>query len=203
MSARRHGAVAPTSTTPTAASVACGRHGAGRGRGARQRHEAGRRHGAARDASVLALVWPKGVRLPVAMKAGQTISLARGALIPSMTDVQLPGDQPIDLRPSVNGVQGRNWAVAPMLARARRRWSSAAHGRRRPRLGRPPRAPIRRRVARSFWPTRMPSNLTPRQFAVEPWSGQGLFRWRARKSRSTRGTASCSFGRNVASNRTA
>ncbi|RQO62969.1 hypothetical protein DBV14_03025 [Variovorax sp. KBW07] len=75
------------------------------------------------DASVLALVWPKGVRMPTAMKAASTIALPRGALIPSMTDVQLPNDEPVNLRPMVNGVQGRNWAVAPMLGQGASSWS--------------------------------------------------------------------------------
>ncbi|QFZ84924.1 filamentous hemagglutinin N-terminal domain-containing protein [Variovorax paradoxus] len=75
------------------------------------------------EASVQALVWPKGVRLPVAMKADGTIALARGALIPSMTDVQLPGDAAVNLRPEVDGVQGRNWAVAPMLGQGATSWS--------------------------------------------------------------------------------
>ncbi|WP_256327167.1 filamentous haemagglutinin family protein [Variovorax sp. EL159] len=75
------------------------------------------------DASVQALVWPKGVRMPVAMKADGTIALSRGALIPSMTDVQLPNDEAINLRPVVDGVQGRNWAVAPMLGQGASSWS--------------------------------------------------------------------------------
>ncbi|QOF76402.1 filamentous haemagglutinin family protein [Variovorax sp. 38R] len=75
------------------------------------------------EASVQAMVWPKGVRLPVAMKADGTIALARGALIPSMTDVQLPGDAAVNLRPEVDGVQGRNWAVAPMLGQGATSWS--------------------------------------------------------------------------------
>jgi filamentous hemagglutinin family protein len=75
------------------------------------------------DASVLALVWPKGVRMPTAMKAASTISLLRGALIPSMTDVELPNDEAVNLRPVVDGVQGRNWAVAPMLGQGASSWS--------------------------------------------------------------------------------
>ncbi|RIX81993.1 filamentous haemagglutinin family protein [Acidovorax cavernicola] len=75
------------------------------------------------EASVQALVWPKGVRMPVAMKTDGTIALARGALIPSMTDVQLPNDAAVNLRPEVDGVQGRNWAVAPMLGQGATSWS--------------------------------------------------------------------------------
>ncbi|OEZ32230.1 filamentous haemagglutinin family protein [Variovorax boronicumulans] len=75
------------------------------------------------EASVQAMVWPKGVRLPVAMKADGTIALARGAVIPSLTDVQLPNDAAVNLRPEVDGVQGRNWAVAPMLGQGATSWS--------------------------------------------------------------------------------
>jgi len=39
----------------------------------------------------------------------------RGSRIPSMTAVQLPEGLPVNLRPVVDGAQGRNWAVAPML----------------------------------------------------------------------------------------
>ncbi|MCR6476351.1 filamentous hemagglutinin family protein [Variovorax sp. ZS18.2.2] len=74
-------------------------------------------------AGVAALTWPKGVALPVEMNTtGQTV-LARGSLIPSLTTIELPGDQPINLRPSVNGVQGRNWAVAPMLGEGATSWN--------------------------------------------------------------------------------
>ncbi|ODU17719.1 MULTISPECIES: filamentous hemagglutinin family protein [Variovorax] len=74
-------------------------------------------------AGVAALTWPKGVALPVYMTTtGQTV-LARGSLIPSTTVVELPGGQPVNLRPSVNGVQGRNWAVAPMLGEGATSWS--------------------------------------------------------------------------------
>ncbi|QNK66562.1 filamentous haemagglutinin family protein [Variovorax sp. PAMC26660] len=75
------------------------------------------------EASVQALVWPKGVRLPVALKADSTIALPRGALIPSMTVVELPNDEAVNLRPVVDGIQGRNWAVAPMLGQGASSWS--------------------------------------------------------------------------------
>lgn len=74
------------------------------------------------SADVAALTWPKGVALPVDMTTtGQTL-LARGSLIPSSTLIELPGDQPVNLRPSVNGAQGRNWAVAPMLGEGATSW---------------------------------------------------------------------------------
>lgn len=75
------------------------------------------------SAAVGALTWPKGVALPVAMTVTQPVTLARGSLIPSMTEVQLPGDKPIDLRPTTDGAQGRNWAVAPMLGEGSTSWS--------------------------------------------------------------------------------
>ncbi|WP_447778208.1 filamentous haemagglutinin family protein [Variovorax boronicumulans] len=74
------------------------------------------------EAAVGALTWPKGVALPVAMSLANPLQLARGSLIPSMTLLELPGDQPINLRPETNGVQGRNWAVAPMLGEGATSW---------------------------------------------------------------------------------
>jgi filamentous hemagglutinin family protein len=73
-------------------------------------------------AAVDALTWPKGVKLPVEMTVTAPVALAQGSLIPSMTWVELPGDLPINLRPSVNGAQGRNWAVAPMLGEGASSW---------------------------------------------------------------------------------
>ncbi|WP_432730012.1 filamentous haemagglutinin family protein [Variovorax sp. W6] len=73
-------------------------------------------------ADVAALTWPKGVVLPVTMTTTGQTRLARGSLIPSLTSVELPGDLPIDLRPSANGAQGRNWAVAPMLGEGATSW---------------------------------------------------------------------------------
>ncbi|WP_175626465.1 MULTISPECIES: filamentous haemagglutinin family protein [Oxalobacteraceae] len=75
------------------------------------------------SADVAALVWPKGYKLPVAMSASIAIKLARGALIPAMTRVELLDDKPINLRPEVNGVQGANWALAPMLGKGASSWS--------------------------------------------------------------------------------
>ncbi|MNJ94560.1 Heme/hemopexin-binding protein precursor [compost metagenome] len=75
------------------------------------------------SADVAALVWPKGYKLPVAMAASSAITLARGALIPAMTRVELLDDKAINLRPEVNGVQGANWALAPMLGKGASSWS--------------------------------------------------------------------------------
>lgn len=89
--------------------------------------EAGMRLGAGTAlrgaAQVGALTWPKGVALPVEMTTTAQVNLARGSLIPSMTFVELPGDQPINLRPAANGAQGRNWAVAPMLGEGATSWN--------------------------------------------------------------------------------
>ena len=74
------------------------------------------------DAAVAALTWPKGVRLPVQMSVTAAFQLARGSLIPANTVLELPGNQPIELRPSTGGVQGRNWAVAPMLPEGVESW---------------------------------------------------------------------------------
>ncbi|MCW5298901.1 filamentous hemagglutinin N-terminal domain-containing protein [Herbaspirillum lusitanum] len=74
------------------------------------------------DADVAALTWPKGVALPVDMTASSSVALARGALIPAMTKVELLNDEPVSLRPANGGVQGRNWAVAPMLGQGSSSW---------------------------------------------------------------------------------
>jgi filamentous hemagglutinin family protein len=74
-------------------------------------------------ASFAALTWPRGVKLPVAMATTGPITLARGSLIPSTTKLELVGDAPVQLRPAdANGVQGRNWAVAPMLGEGATSW---------------------------------------------------------------------------------
>jgi filamentous hemagglutinin family protein len=75
------------------------------------------------DAGVAALLWPKGVALPTDLSASTTITLARGSLIPSMTKVELPNDAAVSLRPEIDGVQGRNWAIAPMLGAGSTSWS--------------------------------------------------------------------------------
>lgn len=74
------------------------------------------------DAAVAAMTWPKDVPLPVQMVTSGHITLARGSLIPSTTNVQLVNDAPVDLRSTVNGRQGANWAVAPMLGEGATSW---------------------------------------------------------------------------------
>ncbi|HHG5082502.1 TPA: filamentous hemagglutinin family protein [Pseudomonas aeruginosa] len=96
--------------------------------------EAGSRLGAgtllAAPASVQAMIWPAGVPLPSVEASGNTLllngelALARGALIPSQTDVVLSGDaSSIELRPSDGTRQGRNWALAEMLPAGSQSWS--------------------------------------------------------------------------------
>ncbi|RQG44882.1 hemagglutinin [Pseudomonas aeruginosa] len=96
--------------------------------------EAGSRLGAgtllAAPASVQAMTWPAGVPLPSVEASGNTLllngelTLARGALIPSQTDVVLSGDaSSIELRPSDGTRQGRNWALAEMLPAGSQSWS--------------------------------------------------------------------------------
>lgn len=96
--------------------------------------EAGSRLGAgtllAAPASVQAMTWPAGVPLPSVEASGNTLllngelALARGALIPSQTDVVLSGDaSSIELRPSDGTRQGRNWALAEMLPAGSQSWS--------------------------------------------------------------------------------
>ncbi len=74
------------------------------------------------ETAIDALVWPKGIALPVQMVTTGPVALARGSLIPSTTKVELVGDTPVDLRPADGGVQGRNWAVAPMLGAGATSW---------------------------------------------------------------------------------
>ncbi|MEW6641755.1 MAG: filamentous hemagglutinin family protein [Pseudomonadota bacterium] len=71
------------------------------------------------DAAVAALTWPQGVKLPIQMAITAQVPLARGALIPSMTDVRLLNGQTVDLR---GGAGSRNWAVAPMLPAGTPSW---------------------------------------------------------------------------------
>ncbi len=79
------------------------------------------------DAALRAFTWPKGVALAAALTASAGIDLARGALIPSQTYIELPGHQPINLRPAgSDGKQGRNWALAPMLGAGATAWSLTA-----------------------------------------------------------------------------
>ncbi|MEB0207189.1 filamentous haemagglutinin family protein [Pseudomonas sp. CCC3.1] len=83
---------------------------------------------------LLAMLWPKGVPLPALYQAldpsrnvvtlDGNITLARGSLIPTGTDVKLVGNvDSIKLRPEVAGRQGKNWAISPMLAEGSQSWS--------------------------------------------------------------------------------
>ena len=93
------------------------------------------------DAGVKAMTWPAGVPLPFpsgtvsdnfdglgrvngVVLAG-SLKLAKGAIIPAETLVVLPGDATsVNLRPAdADGNQGRNLALAPMLAPGSQSWS--------------------------------------------------------------------------------
>ncbi|WP_232311081.1 filamentous haemagglutinin family protein, partial [Herbaspirillum autotrophicum] len=73
-------------------------------------------------AGLTAMTWPKGIPLPPALiQLNGDKALATGALIPSGTDVKLPGGAAsVALRPEV---AGRLWAIAPMLAEGSQSWS--------------------------------------------------------------------------------
>lgn len=86
------------------------------------------------DTLLKAMTWPKGVPLPGNFQAPNsalnvvTLSadtvLARGALIPSGTNVKLlAGVESIQLRTDVTGSKNRQWAIAPMLAEGSQSWS--------------------------------------------------------------------------------
>ncbi|MCT9813140.1 filamentous hemagglutinin family protein [Acidovorax sp. Be4] len=64
-----------------------------------------------------ATFWPAGVALPMNLTLSQPLALAKGAIVPSETDVVLPGGAVmVNLRPAdAQGSQGRTWALAPML----------------------------------------------------------------------------------------
>lgn len=71
--------------------------------------------------------WPAGVALPAALTLSNAVTLKRGALIPSMTSIQLAGDLPVNLRPvDADGRQARNWAVAAMLPEGTTSWDLTA-----------------------------------------------------------------------------
>lgn len=73
-------------------------------------------------ASVGSLIWPKGVPLVTKVTLAVSKVLPRGALLPSGTDVKLPGGvESVALRDA--GHQGKNWAIAPMLAEGSQSWS--------------------------------------------------------------------------------
>ncbi|WP_447774140.1 filamentous haemagglutinin family protein [Variovorax boronicumulans] len=71
------------------------------------------------------LTWPRGVPLPgLSVLLAGNLALPTGALIPSMTDVKLPGDAvSVPLRSATGGRMGRNWAVAAMLPEGSLSWS--------------------------------------------------------------------------------
>ena len=79
------------------------------------------------------VTWPAGIALPTLadaafhvnqVKLATAVTLPRGGLIPSGTNVQLEaGVEYVDLRPAVNGVQGQAWAIAPMLPEGSQSWS--------------------------------------------------------------------------------
>lgn len=74
-------------------------------------------------ADVAAHTWPAGVPLPSELRLAASTPLPRGALIPSMALVKLPGGTPVKLRPSdSDGRQGRNWALAQMLPEGTTSW---------------------------------------------------------------------------------
>lgn len=57
------------------------------------------------------------------MRTAREVELKVGAYIPSLTKVELPGNGPVNLRPAdAGGNQGRNWALAPMLAEGTTSW---------------------------------------------------------------------------------
>lgn len=87
------------------------------------------------DTALGAMTWPAGVQLPGqptasvngnnpdVVKLSDAVTLLKGSLIPSMTDLKL-GGQNIELRAvGVDNIQGRNWAVAQMLPEGSQSWS--------------------------------------------------------------------------------
>jgi filamentous hemagglutinin family protein len=86
------------------------------------------------DTALRAFTWPKGVALPnIAggylasnnlLTLNGNLALGSGALIPSGTNVLLPGGvDSVELRPEVAGRQGALWGIAPMLAEGSQSWS--------------------------------------------------------------------------------
>ncbi|MDE1174711.1 MAG: filamentous hemagglutinin [Parvibaculaceae bacterium] len=88
-------------------------------------------------AQLAALVWPKGVPLPlqIGIPNGSTsaprpyvldgdLTLPLGAFLPAAANIKLPaGVDSVDLRPSANSRQGALWALAPMLPEGSQSWS--------------------------------------------------------------------------------
>ncbi|MGO4328283.1 MULTISPECIES: filamentous haemagglutinin family protein [unclassified Cupriavidus] len=92
-------------------------------------------------ARVAAMLWPANVPLPFpdgaikdigdtfaavnGVQLAGALTLRKGAMIPSETVVKLPGDvESVQMRAAdADGNQGRNWALAPMLAPGSQSWS--------------------------------------------------------------------------------
>jgi hypothetical protein len=73
------------------------------------------------SASLAAMIWPKGIALPVAGTLSSDLALPLGAVLPSGTNVLLPGGlTSVDLRP---GAAGKLYAVAAMLPEGSQSWS--------------------------------------------------------------------------------
>ena len=79
-------------------------------------------------AMVASIVWPKGVAIAgpgtTGIALNGALNLAVGAVVPGSTTVKLPNNaQFIALRDTVNGSQGSNWAIAPMLRSGTESWA--------------------------------------------------------------------------------
>jgi filamentous hemagglutinin family protein len=73
------------------------------------------------SASLAAMIWPKGVALPVAGTLSSDLALPLGAVLPSGTNVLLPGGlTSVDLRP---GAAGKLYGAAAMLPEGSQSWS--------------------------------------------------------------------------------
>jgi hypothetical protein len=73
------------------------------------------------SASLAALIWPKGVALPIPGLLNGDLALPLGAILPAGTNVLLPGGvASVDLRP---GAAGKLYGVAAMLPEGSQSWS--------------------------------------------------------------------------------
>ncbi|UZE52423.1 filamentous hemagglutinin family protein [Rhodopseudomonas sp. P2A-2r] len=73
------------------------------------------------SASLAALIWPKGVALPIPGLLNGDLALPLGAILPAGTNVLLPGGvTSVDLRP---GAAGKLYGVAAMLPEGSQSWS--------------------------------------------------------------------------------
>jgi filamentous hemagglutinin family protein len=79
------------------------------------------------SASLRAMIWPKGVKLPAALTLSSAVLLEAGHVIPRdvvLLSSTIPGTPPQSMRPvQADGTQGRIWATAPMLKRGSQSWS--------------------------------------------------------------------------------